>query len=74
MKPIKYMYIDDLCVDENCRGKKVGRKIFEYVKGEAKKKECYEITLNVWEGNDTAKSFYSSMEMKPKKYSMEYIL
>ncbi|SFV00278.1 GNAT family N-acetyltransferase [Butyrivibrio sp. INlla21] len=52
----KYMYIDDLCVDSNFRGKDVAQKIFEYVKDEAKTFGCRDITLNVWEGNDRAMS------------------
>ena len=36
--------------------------------------DCYEITLNVWEGNDAARAFYDRMGMKPKETQMEYIL
>ena len=41
---------------------------------EAKKLGCYELTLNVWEGNDGALAFYKAMGMKPKETQMEYIL
>ena len=37
MQPVKTLYIDDLCVDENCRGGGVGKRIFEFVKDYAKK-------------------------------------
>ncbi len=72
--PHKEMYIDDLCVDGSARGRHIGKELFEYVKEEAKRLECYEITLNVWEGNDGAKEFYKKMEMKPKSTIMELIL
>ena len=72
--PFTSIYIDDLCVDAGARGSHVGRSLFEYVKAEAKKLGCYEITLNVWEGNDTARIFYEKMGMHPKKTTMEYIL
>jgi len=72
--PHKEMYIDDLCVDSGARGQHIGRQLFEYVKEETKKLGCYEITLNVWEGNDSAKAFYEKMEMKPKATAMEFIL
>ena len=74
MVPFKSLFIDDLCVDKNIRSKGVGRALFEYVKDEAKKLGCYEITLNVWEGNNSAINFYKKMDMKIKEYQMEYIL
>jgi len=74
MVPFDSLFIDDLCVDQNIRGKHVGQKIFEHVKEEAKKMGCYEVTLNVWEGNDTARRFYEKMGMVPKETQMEFIL
>ena len=70
----KIMFIDDLCVDEKARGLHVGRKLFEHVKSEAKRLGCYEVTLNVWEGNDAALAFYNAMGMKTKETQMELIL
>ena len=32
-------------------------------KQEAKGLNCYRLTLNVWEGNDSAKAFYDKMGM-----------
>lgn len=74
MIPFQSMYIDDLCVDQNARGMHIGQALFEYAKQEAKKRGCYEITLNVWEGNDSAKYFYEKMGLTPQKTQMEYIL
>ena len=74
MIPRKILYIDDLCVDENARGKHVGSRLFAFVKEEAARIGCYEITLNVWEGNDRAISFYRALGMKPKETMMEFIL
>lgn len=74
MKPHKIMYLDDLCVDSSVRGKHVGTQLFDHVKSEAGRLGCYEVTLNVWEGNDSALGFYRSMGMKVKETQMEYIL
>ncbi len=74
MVPHKSLFIDDLCVDQNIRSKGVGKALFEYVKSEAKRLGCYEVTLNVWEGNDSAIAFYKKMNMKVKEYQMECIL
>ncbi|SDH88786.1 Ribosomal protein S18 acetylase RimI [Pseudobutyrivibrio sp. 49] len=70
----KQLYIDDLCVDEKARGQHVGRALFEYVKEEAKRMGCYEVTLAVWTGNDRAEAFYEGLGMKTKERIMEFIL
>ncbi|MBR2590888.1 MAG: GNAT family N-acetyltransferase [Clostridia bacterium] len=72
--PHTEMYIDDLCVADSARGRHIGTRLFEYVKQKAKRLGCYEITLNVWEGNDSARGFYEKMDMKPKSTTMELIL
>lgn len=74
MVPHKSLFIDDLCVDQNIRSKGVGKALFEHVKSEAKRMDCYEVTLNVWEGNDNAIAFYKKMGLQVKEYQMEYIL
>jgi len=72
--PRRILYVDDLCVDETARGKRVGSALFEHVKKEALRLGCYEVTLNVWEGNDSALAFYRNKGMRPKEYQMELIL
>ena len=71
---IKTLYIDDICVDENVRGKHVGTAIYEYVKKYAKDNNYYNITLNVWECNPGAKRFYEKLGLKPYKIGMEELL
>ena len=74
LQDIKTLYIDDICVDENARGKHVGKALYEYVRDYAKSIGCNNITLNVWEGNDAAISFYRNMGMQVQKTGMEIIL
>lgn len=74
MVPFQSLFIDDLCVDEKMRGQHVGESLFAFVKEEAKRLGCYEVTLNVWEGNTSAEKFYEKMGMKTKERQMEYIL
>ena len=71
---IKTLYIDDLCVDETCRGQHIGRELYEYVKNFAKEQGCYNLTLNVWALNEPAQRFYEKCGMKPQKIGMETIL
>ena len=70
----KTLYIDDICVDEKARGKHVGKALYEYVRDYAKSIGCHNITLNVWEGNNPAISFYKNMGMQVQKTTMEIIL
>ena len=65
------LYIDDLCVDEACRGKGVATALYGYVKDFAKKIGCSHISLNVWCGNDNAQKFYEKMGMTPRHIMME---
>lgn len=74
MQPVRSLYIDDLCVDENARGAHVGRSLYEYVMAYAKEQGCYSVTLNVWEGNDSARAFYDRMGFGIQKTVMEKIL
>lgn len=70
----KSLYIDDLCVDKNCRGCGIGHSLYQYVLEYAKSIGCYNLTLNVWEGNDDAMKFYKNIGLKIQKIVMEKIL
>lgn len=74
MVQFKSLFVDDLCVDKNTRGRQIGEKLFEHVKSEAKRLGCYEVTLNVWAGNTSAEKFYEKMGLKTKERQLEYIL
>ena len=71
---IKSLYIDDLCVDEACRGQHVGSALYEYVKDFAREQGCYNLTLNVWALNEGARRFYEKCGLRPQKIGMETIL
>ena len=68
------LYIDDLCVDEHARGQHVGRALCDFVTEWAREQGCYDVTLNVWEGNDRALAFYRKMGFGVRKTMMEKIL
>ncbi len=65
------LYIDDLCVDENCRGKHVGSAVYAYIKDYARSIGCDTITLNVWAFNESALGFYEAMGMEKRNIYME---
>lgn len=71
---VKTFYIDDLCVDESLRGKHIGKQLYDYVVSFAKENGCYNLTLNVWNCNDSAMKFYEKCGLKPQKTYLETIL
>ena len=71
---IKTLYIDDLCVDEQLRGKHIGKELYEAAVKLAKDSGCYNLTLNVWSCNASAMRFYEAMGLVPQKIGMELVL
>lgn len=74
MAQYRSLYIDDICVDETARGQHVATALYERVLEEARALGCYDITLNVWEGNTPARKFYEAMGMTPLKTTMRTVL
>lgn len=71
---IKTLYIDDLCVEETCRGQHIGKQLYEFVLQFARENGCYNLTLNVWSCNPSAIAFYQACGLVPQKIGMEKIL
>ena len=74
LKPVKTLYIDDLCVDESLRGQHIGHALYDAALELARENGCYNVTLNVWSCNPNALRFYERMGMVPQKICMEQIL
>lgn len=73
-KPVKTLFIDDLCVDKDARGQKLGEKLYHFALDYAKEKGSYNVTLHVWNDNAGALRFYERLGMKPRYTEMETIL
>ena len=71
---IKTLYIDDICIDEKMRHQSLGEFLYKYIIDYAKQHSYYNVTLNVWNCNPAAMSFYEKFGMKPQKTMMETIL
>lgn len=67
----KSLYIDDLCVDKSCRGKKVGSALYDHVRAYAQAAAFDSITLNVWAFNKSAMAFYRRVGMQERNIYME---
>ena len=70
-KPLTTKYDEQ---ELEARGRHVGKALYEYVCEFARQAGCHNITLNVWEGNEAALSFYRNMGMLIQKTTMEVIL
>ena len=71
LRKTKTLFIDDLCVDESCRGTNIGTALYAYVRAYAKKEGFDRITLNVWNANTEAFRFYTKNGLKPLETVME---
>ena len=67
----KELYIDDLCVDEGCRGQGIAKALYAHTMEYARSCGCGFVTLNVWHGNDSALRFYENAGFTPRKTYME---
>lgn len=74
MQDIQTLFIDDLCVDQDFRGQKIGEALLHHVEAYARSLGCYNVTLNVWAGNDRAIGFYEHLGMQVQETVMEKIL
>ena len=74
LTPIKTLFIEDLCVDEEARGQQIGEQLYRFAESYARKLGCYNLTLNVWNDNAGALRFYQRQGMKPQETVMEKIL
>ena len=66
---INRAYMDMVAID--CRGKGVAKALYRYVCLWAKSIGCDFVTLNVWQGNDSAHGFYEAMGLTPRSTTME---
>lgn len=73
-KAVETLFIDDLCVDKEARGQKLGEKLYQFALDYAKELDCYNLTLHVWNDNADALRFYERLGMKPRYTEMETIL
>ena len=74
LKRNKTFYIDDFCIDEKARRQHLGQTLFDYLKQEARRLNCEEMTLNCWVDNKAANEFYKKMGFKARSEIMEFIV
>ena len=67
----KVLYIDDLCVDESCRGQGIGKALYDRAVALARETGFFNVELNVWAFNADAIGFYEKCGMRPQRIIME---
>ena len=70
----KVLYIDDLCVYPDCRGRGIGRVLMDAAKDYAEKTGCSSMELVVWKFDGSAEGFYRSYGFTTMSRRMEYII
>jgi len=57
----RVLYVYDVSVDEDARGRGLGRLAMEFAEGEARRRGIRRVTLNVFGGNEVARGLYRSL-------------
>lgn len=71
MVEMKTMYIEDLIVDRNFRGKGIASQLYEEMEERGRNTGAKRLDLMVWEFNNDAKRFYEKQGMRPQRYIYE---
>lgn len=71
LKDRTVLWIDELVVHENIRGKGIGKSLFLEVNKIAKENNCNAVELNCWNFNRQAIKFYEKCGMNTQRLIME---
>ena len=71
LRPVRTLYIDDLCVDETARGQHIGQRLYDRAVRLARDSGCARVTLHAWNFNEKAFGFYQKLGMAPLYTTME---
>ena len=71
LRPVKTLYIDDLCVDAEARGQGIGRALYARAVDLAREHGCDRVTLHAWNFNRSAYGFYAKLGMTPLGATLE---
>ena len=74
MRDRRWLYLDDLCVDEGCRGLGVGAQLLQAVRELARARGLDRVELNVWECNEAALRFYERQGFITQRRGLELFL
>ena len=64
---MKHVHVENIVVDENCRGQGIGHKLMAEAERIAKEWGAAQLNLTCWEFNDGARRLYESLGMHPQR-------
>ena len=67
----KAMLVDEICVDEFCRGQGIGKEMMEDIHALAKAFRCTDLQLGMYPQNDGAVSFYQKCGFTIQNITMQ---
>ena len=67
----KVMLVDEICVEESCRGQGIGKTMMEDVRALAKAFRCTDLQLGVYPQNDEAVGFYQKCGFTIRSIDMQ---
>lgn len=67
-------FIEDIVVDDSCRRRGIGKKLYNFLLERSKTENVDAIELNVWAFNEPAIKFYESLGMSVKNMRFEQVL
>lgn len=68
--PYRFLLIDEICVDEACRRRGIGRSLIEHAREIAAAQNMKEVVLTVWNFNKEAVAFYQAIGMRTELLRM----
>lgn len=68
---MKTLHLEDVCIDEECRGMGVGSLLMEYVTDWARANRFDRMDLDVWEFNEGARRFYERYGFSTQKRRLD---
>ncbi len=68
------LYIEDVYVNESCRGMGIGKKFFQMVAQKAIDEDCGRVEWSVLDWNEPSIKFYESLGAKPQSEWVKYRL
>ena len=71
---MKNVHVENIVVDETCRGQHLGTLLYEAVLVLARERGCNNVTLHVWNCNAPAMKFYEHLGMQCRQMEMETLL
>lgn len=71
MVEMRTLYMDDLVVDRDYRGKGIASQLYREMEERGRKAGAKRLDLMVWEFNERARRFYENQGMRPQRYIYE---